>query len=161
VFTSISAATTPAASGGGFDPMTLILLAVFAVFIFMMFRRNKAAKKTQQEQQAKLAPGVEIMTNFGLFGTVLSIDDAENKVVVELSPGTTATVHRQTITKIMEPSVAEPVIPNDASSLTATEGTGATAAGTNSFTGTNSFAGETPEETLDRLNNQNRNGKDN
>ncbi len=115
VFTSILAADQPQA--GGFDPMTLILFALFAVVILMMFRRQKKAKATQREQQAKLATGVSVMTNFGLFGTVLSIDDAENKVVLELSPGNTATVHRQTITKITAPHEATSEVPDDASSL--------------------------------------------
>ncbi|MCY0903797.1 preprotein translocase subunit YajC [Arthrobacter sp. H14-L1] len=115
MFTSILAADQPQA--GGFDPMTLILFALFAVVILMMFRRQKKAKAAQQEQQAKLATGVAVMTNFGLFGTVLSIDDAENKVVLELSPGNTATVHRQTITKITAPVQNDSAVPDDASSL--------------------------------------------
>ena len=61
------------------------------------------------------------MTSFGLFGRIVDIDEAENKVMLELSPGNTATVHRQAVTKIVEPVVAaeEPtVVPDDASSLT-------------------------------------------
>jgi preprotein translocase subunit YajC len=150
VFTSILAdATAPAlaadanASAGGFDPMTLILLAVFAIFIFMMFRRQKATKKAQQEQQAKMATGVSVMTNFGLYGTVLAIDEAENKVVLELSPGNTATVHRQTITKIIAPEQSTDTVPDDASSLT----------GDSSY---QAEAGESTQETLARLN---RNGE--
>ena len=44
------------------------------------------------------------MTSFGLFGRIVSIDDDENKVVLELSPGNLATVHRQAVTKIVEPA---------------------------------------------------------
>lgn len=146
MFTSILAdATAPAvaadasAGAGGFDPMTLILLAVFAIFIFMMFRRQKATKKAQQEQQAKMALGVSVMTNFGLYGTVLAIDEEENKVVLELSPGNTATVHRQTITKIIAPEETPDTVPNDASSLT----------GEGSY---QAPAGESTQETLARLN---------
>jgi preprotein translocase subunit YajC len=151
VFTSILAdATAPAVAAdaspaaGGFDPMTLILLAVFAIFIFMMFRRQKATKKAAQEQQAKMATGVSVMTNFGLFGTVLEIDEAENKVVLELSPGNTATVHRQTITKILAPEQTQDTVPDDASSLTGDASYQAPAA-------------ESNEETLARLNNTNLN----
>lgn len=42
----------------------------------------------------------------GLFGTVVSVDTEENKAVIELSPGNTATVHLQAIGKAVEPSVA-------------------------------------------------------
>ncbi|WP_338069458.1 preprotein translocase subunit YajC [Specibacter cremeus] len=109
----------------------------------MMFRKQRKAKAAQQEKQAQLAPGVNVMTNFGLFGTVLAVDAEENKVVLELSPGTTATVHRQTISKITLPEDAETIVPDDASSLT-----GGIHAGHETVT-------ETPEETLARLNKEN------
>jgi preprotein translocase subunit YajC len=123
--------------------MNIVLFAMLGIFIFMMFRRNKKTKEQQATLQSQFAPGVEVMTSFGLFGRIVSMDDAENKVVRELSPGNLATVHRQAVTKIVEPAVAadeEPtLVPNDASSLTSQDlGTPATS--------------ETPEETLKRLN---------
>jgi preprotein translocase subunit YajC len=97
--------------------------------------------------QSKFAPGVDVMTSFGLFGRIVSIDEAENKVVIELSPGNEATVHRQAVTKVVEPAAEEtPVVPDDASSLTVAEA-GAPA------------AVETPEETIARLNKEDK--KDN
>ena len=98
--------------------MNLLLFAMFGVLIFMMIRKQKKTKATQQEQRSKLAPGVEMMTNFGLFGKVLAIDEDENKILLEISPGTTATVHRQTVAKIIEPQEADVTVPEDASSLT-------------------------------------------
>ncbi len=116
-FSSILAAeTTPQASL--LSPMNLLLFAMFGVLIFMMIRKQKKTKATQQEQRSKLAPGVEMMTNFGLFGKVLAIDEDENKILLEISPGTTATVHRQTVAKIIEPQEADVTVPEDASSLT-------------------------------------------
>ncbi|WP_138444329.1 preprotein translocase subunit YajC [Sinomonas susongensis] len=85
--------------------MTILLLVIFAFFIFTMFRRNKKAQTQQAEMRTKFVPGVEVMTNFGLFGRILSVDEAENKVVLELSPGATATVHRQAVSKVVEPPV--------------------------------------------------------
>ncbi|MCZ2404480.1 preprotein translocase subunit YajC [Paenarthrobacter sp. Z7-10] len=128
--------------------MTLILFAVFAVFIIMMFRRQKKAKAAMQEQQAKMGIGVSVMTNFGLFGTVLAIDEQENKVVLQLSPGNTATVHRQTITKIIGAEevtggATASTIPDDASSLTNRTDSSA--------------APETAEDTILRLNKDNNN----
>lgn len=128
------------------DPMNILLFAMLGVFIFMMFRRNKKTKEQQAQLQSQFAPGVEVMTNFGLFGRIVSMDDAENKVVLELSPGNLATVHRQAVTKIVEPAAAaepEPtVVPDDASSLTASDA------------GTPSVTAETPDETLRRLNDE-------
>lgn len=87
------------------DLMTILLLVIFAFFIFTMFRRNRKTQAQQAEMRTKFVPGVEVMTNFGLFGRILSVDEAENKVVLELSPGATATVHRQAVSKVVEPPV--------------------------------------------------------
>lgn len=106
------------------DAMNIVLFAMLGLFIFMMFRRNKKTKEQQATLQSQFAPGVEVMTSFGLFGRIVSMDDEENKVVLELSPGNLATVHRQAVTKIVEPAVAdeEPtVVPDDASSITSQE----------------------------------------
>ena len=122
---------------------------MLGVFIFMMFRRNKKTQQQQAELQSQFAPGVEVMTSFGLFGRIVDMDDVENKVTLELSPGNLATVHRQAVTKIVEPvavpeedAPAAPAVPDDASSLTAQE------------TGTQSASVETPDETLKRLNDE-------
>ena len=129
------------------DPMTILLFVMLGLFVFMMFRRNKKTRQQQAEMQSKFAPGVDVMTSFGRFGRIVSIDEAENKVVLELSPGNEATVHRQAVTKVIDqPAEETPVVPDDASSLTVT-GTEAPA------------APESPEETIARLNKEDK--KDN
>ncbi|NUS36885.1 MAG: preprotein translocase subunit YajC [Pseudarthrobacter sp.] len=126
--------------------MSILLFVMLGVFMFMMFRRNKKTQQQQAELQSKFGPGVEVMTSFGLFGRIVDIDDAENKVTLELSPGNTATVHRQAVTKIVEPpaepAAAAPAVPDDASALTAPEA------------GSTAVDAETPEETLKRLNDE-------
>lgn len=122
--------------------MTILLFAMLGVFIFMMFRRNKKTQQQQAKLQSQFAPGVDVMTSFGLFGRIVSMDDAENKVVLELSPGNLATVHRQAVTKIVEPVEETAVdVPDDASSLTVADAEVPSPA-------------ETPEETLKRLNDE-------
>lgn len=134
-----SAAAAPAQKG--FDPMLLIMLLAFAFLIFTMFRGRKKAAKAQETLRSSLAVGAEVMTQFGLFGTVREIDTENNKVVLEVSPGNTVTVHSQAVAKVtvQEPSITAP---DDASSLTI-EKTEATP------------AIETPEETLRRLEGEN------
>jgi preprotein translocase subunit YajC len=84
------------------DP-TLILIAVaLAVFVFFQFRSSRKRTKETAARQAAIAPGVEIMTNFGLYGTVLSIDDDTNMALIETTPGTVLKIHRQTILKAVE-----------------------------------------------------------
>ncbi|WP_426999159.1 preprotein translocase subunit YajC [Pseudarthrobacter sp. N5] len=98
--------------------MNILLFVMLGLFIFVMFRRNKKTKEQAAALQSQFAPGVEVMTSFGLYGRIISIDEAENKVLLELSPGNVATVHRQAVTKIVEPAADESAVPDDASSLT-------------------------------------------
>jgi preprotein translocase subunit YajC len=86
-----------------FDPFTIIMLAVLAVLIFFMFRNSRKRKAEAEQLQSKVQPGAKVMTNFGVFGTILSIDEDENQVLLETSPGTVLTVHRQTVARVVEP----------------------------------------------------------
>ncbi len=85
------------------DPITIIMLAVLALLIFFMFRNSRKRQRDLAEMAEKTAVGAKVMTSFGLFGTIVAIDEEENQVQVETSPGTVLTVHRQTIAKIVEP----------------------------------------------------------
>jgi preprotein translocase subunit YajC len=51
------------------------------------------------------------MTNYGLYGTVLSIDEDTNMALIETTPGTVLKIHRQTILKAvdMRPDVSDAV----------------------------------------------------
>lgn len=91
----------------GFDPFFLIMIALFGLMIFFMFRKSKKVQQQQQQMRSTVAPGVEVMTSMGLFGRVVSVDQEENKVVLELSPGNTATVHMQAIGQIVEPVTSD------------------------------------------------------
>jgi preprotein translocase subunit YajC len=85
------------------DP-TLILFAVVAVvLIFLMFRNSRRNKTRQAELKTQMVPGAEIMTNFGLFGKLLSVDELTNVAEIETSPGVIVKVHRQTLSKVVTP----------------------------------------------------------
>lgn len=140
-----------AAAGGPapFDPTMLIMLAAFGLLIFMMMRGRKKAAKAQEEIRSNLAVGAEVMTQFGLFGTISSIDTDENKIVLEVSPGSYVTVHSQVVAKVVASEQSAAVeVPNDASSLTSEPVENTEAAET-----------ETPDETLRRLNNEDKGPK--
>lgn len=85
------------------DVFQYVLLALLAFGIFFMFRSSRKNKQRQEDLKAQIVPGVEVMTNFGLFGTLLSIDEISNVAELEVSPGNILKVHRQTIAKVVEP----------------------------------------------------------
>ncbi|MHA7264140.1 preprotein translocase subunit YajC [Arthrobacter sp. TMN-37] len=155
MFANVVASTATGAgdaAGSSFDIFNLILPLALAFLIFSMFRRQRKAKQQVTEMRSQMEPGAEVMTQFGLFGTIVSIDQENNKAVIELSPGNTATVHTQALTKVVkqepaadladEPSVAAP-------DTIATSGT------------SGSTAAETPEETLARLDRENKRNNEN
>lgn len=89
------------------DPLTIVMLGVLALLIFFMFRNSRKRKQDLEMLQEKMVPGAEVMTNFGLFGTLVSIDDDANIAVIETSPGSTVRVHRQTLARVIEDEPAD------------------------------------------------------
>jgi len=87
-----------------FDPLTIIMLVVLAVLVIFMFRNSRKRQAQARELQSKVAVGAEVMTNFGLYGTILEMDEEENQVLLETTPGTVLKVHRQTVTRVVTPS---------------------------------------------------------
>ena len=134
----LAAVVAQTASGetGGFDVFGLLLPLALAFLLFTMFRRQRKAQQQVKEMRTQMEPGTEVMTQFGLFGTIVSIDQENNKAVLELSPGNHATVHTQALSKVVqqEPAavvdenldaptstpaahVDPPIVPDDASSI--------------------------------------------
>ena len=96
------------------DPFSLMMMAVLALLVFFMFRNSRKQRQTQLELQEKLVPGAKVMTSFGLYATLVSIDDETNVAVIKTGKSTTLEVHRQVLTKVIEDEVPA----DDASSET-------------------------------------------
>jgi len=124
-----------AAGGGGFNPSLILMVALFAVLIFMMFRGRKKQAAQQEKLKNNTVPGAKVMTNSGIFGTVVGVD-AEDRVQVEVANGVILTLHRQAISTFLDDQPAAAAAQQPAES--------------------NDVA-ETPEESLRRLNDE---GKD-
>lgn len=84
------------------DPISLFMIAVLGLLIYFMIRNSRKQRKTQEELAEKLKPGAEVMTSFGLFATVVEIDDEKNVAVLDIGKGVKVRVHRQTLTKVVE-----------------------------------------------------------
>ena len=110
-------------TGGSTAWLLPLMLVAMVLLLWLPMRRQNKAVAQVKEKQAAMGPGTEVMTNYGLYGTVRSIDRDTNKVVLEIAPGTAVTVHLQTVTTVVEdeaapaaeteaaPSVVEPDAP--------------------------------------------------
>lgn len=87
------------------DPFLIIVAVALGLFIFMQFRTAKKRRAEAANLQEKILPGADIMTNYGLYGTVISIDDETNEALIETTPGTVLRIHRQTILKVVEDEI--------------------------------------------------------
>lgn len=67
------------------DPVVLIFLVVIFGMLFLMMNRNRKQQRQQAELRNSLAPGDEVMTSSGMYGTVTSVDG--NVVTIESTPG--------------------------------------------------------------------------
>ncbi|GAA2173428.1 hypothetical protein GCM10009846_15410 [Agrococcus versicolor] len=97
-----------------FDPLTIGMLLILAVLIFFMFRNSKKRKAQAAQLQDKMVPGAQVMTNFGMFGLLVAIDEDTNEALIEVAPGTTLRVHRQVLARVVEDETLDETIADDA-----------------------------------------------
>jgi preprotein translocase subunit YajC len=84
------------------DPLTIGLFALLAVMIFFMFRNSRKRQREAEALRSKMVPGVEVMTQHGIYGLLISLDQEKNEAVIETTPGTRLRVHSQTLAKVVE-----------------------------------------------------------
>ncbi len=68
------------------EPLLFFALILVA-FYFLIIRPQRARARQVEQMRARVAPGVEVMTTAGLFGTVVEVLD--DSVRLEVAPGVT------------------------------------------------------------------------
>jgi preprotein translocase subunit YajC len=100
------------------QPTLLFYGAIILIVVLFMFRNGRKRQRDAQALTQGLKPGAEIMTSSGIFGTVESVDEAENRIVLRTGPGSTLTIHRQALGRIIsaptDEATPEPVLLDDA-----------------------------------------------
>lgn len=98
------------------DPLSLVMFGLIAVLIFFMFRNGKKRQQAQLDMQNNVRPGAEVMLQSGIYGTIESVDEEENRVTVR-SGTSTIVVHRNAVGQILTPaddvSESEDLAPDD------------------------------------------------
>lgn len=88
------------------DPLSIVMILAVVVLIFFMFRNGKKRQQAQQELRNSMTPGTDIMLGSGIYGTILSVDEENNRAVIE-SGTTTLEVHIQAISQVVNPTHEE------------------------------------------------------
>ena len=92
--------------------MELILFGLLAVLLVFMIintrKRQKQMKAEQEEKATKTVPGVRVLLQGGIYGTIVSYDpeDLDHPASIEVAPGVVIEVHSQAILRIVEPKDA-------------------------------------------------------
>lgn len=92
------------AAGGGNLLMILVMLAAIIFLFIVPARRQKKMQAELKARQESMGPGTEVMTNFGLFGTIVEVNTADNYAIIETAPGVNMKVHLQTVTTVVDES---------------------------------------------------------
>ncbi len=88
------------------DPLSLGMYAVVILMVVFMIRNSRKQKQAREDLAKSVVKGAQVMTTAGIFGKVVSVDDAENEIVIESTPGTVLRMHRQSVASIIEKSAA-------------------------------------------------------
>jgi preprotein translocase subunit YajC len=85
---------------------SLLFFAVILVaFYFLIIRPQRNRARQAAQLQARLVPGVEIMTTAGMFGRVTEVLD--DGVVLEISPGVLVRFAKAAVGRIVDAPTAE------------------------------------------------------
>lgn len=86
---------------------TILIVVVLAVLLLFMFRNGRKRQRDQATLTSTLRPGAEIMTSGGIFGTIESMDEEENRIVLKTGPTSQLTIHRQAVGRVVTPVADE------------------------------------------------------
>lgn len=110
------------AQGGGSGYTTLLLFILIPVALyFLMIRPQQRRMKEAQAMQNSLAPGAEVMTSSGIYGTVAEVDTDEGTVSLEVSPDIYITFARGAISRVITAAPADDSVDDETDTDAPTE----------------------------------------
>lgn len=93
------------APGGGGPDMFLIIILMFVGMYFLIIAPQRKKQKQHQKRIDSLKSGDKIITNGGLYGTVLSVK--EDRLVVKLGENTKVELAKNFVAQTLEPGAAK------------------------------------------------------
>jgi preprotein translocase subunit YajC len=74
---------------------------------FLMIRPQQRRQREMAKMQSALAPGAEVVTGSGIYGTVAEVDEEDGTVVLEISSEVHVRFARAAIARVLTPAEAE------------------------------------------------------
>jgi len=82
--------------GGGMS-FLIMMVVIFAIMWFFMIRPQQKKQKEIQNFRNSITVGSNVVTAGGLYGTVKSIDDTDNTLMVEIAHDVRVKVDRNSV----------------------------------------------------------------
>ncbi len=91
--------------GGSALSFVIPIIILIALFYFLLIRPQRKRSQQMQNVRSNLVPGVEVMTTFGLYATVVEVRD--NEVVLEVAPGVHSRFASAAVGKVITPQAGD------------------------------------------------------
>ncbi|MBD8077912.1 preprotein translocase subunit YajC [Cellulosimicrobium arenosum] len=85
----------------------ILILVLAAGAMFLMTNRTRKQQREAQNFRSLLAPGQEVMTGSGMFGTIVEVDEEADIITIESTPGVQSRWLRAAIAKRVDEPVEE------------------------------------------------------
>ena len=82
--TAYAMGTGGGGEGGGIAAF-LPLIAIVVIFYFLLIRPQQKRSREQKMMLSTLRKGDKVVTSSGMYGTIVGMDDKENKVVLKVA----------------------------------------------------------------------------
>lgn len=94
---------------GGMSSMIYLLPVIGVLFYLMILRPQNSADKARKERLSKLKKNDKVVTNAGIFGTIVNVDTEGQKVVLRVDDDRNVrlTLRIGSITEIIDPNSAK------------------------------------------------------
>lgn len=97
ILNAILLQAAPQGQQGGGMMFWVMIIAIFAIMYFFMIRPQNKKQKEIQKFRNSLAVGQEIITIGGMHGTIKTIDETNNSIVVKAATGVELTFDKSAI----------------------------------------------------------------
>lgn len=105
VFAQNAPAPNPNATGNPLSFWPFILVLAFWGY-FLLFRPQQQQEKKRREMIATLKKNDKVLTSAGIYGTVVSVDSEQDRVVLRIDDdrGVKVTFSKSAVARVLEPS---------------------------------------------------------